>query len=402
MIIINQKSILFILFSVCISISGKSQEIFDAVKNNDSLKIRKLLCKDISQKDLKDQSGNTPLHNAVLNGSTEIVKLLLANGANIGAMNFQKETPLQLSIDNDKNNISKLLFENLLSKRNQYLTMGKQSFDTLKKYPSFSEKKIQYPIEVNFFYDDSSDSNLKRLRDTYKLDSIAGKGSEMEQIINLMTWVYSLTGHANDPVFPKELNAFSLIHLAKVEKMGMNCYMKTIILNEIYLSMGYKSRETHLLPHTGEENVSHFITSVYSYTLGRWILMDPDFGVYVTDDTGNILGISEIRKKLIKNESLVVVSVDTGQSKSELMWGNIFNMITGTDYFWFLSNYIFKIRCPQNSIFNQDTGSSRRIYFELLPDKYKGDQVNDFKMLPKNMKIYFINNEELFWQIPND
>jgi hypothetical protein len=396
----NIKSIITIIFSVTFALSGQSQEIFDAVKNNDSVKVRKLLIKDPEQKDLRDQSGNTPLHYAVLNGSSEIVKLLLANGAYMGTLNFQKENPLQLSLNNDNNNISKLLFESLLSKRSQYLIMGKQWLDNLKRYPDFSNEKIKYPVEVNFFYDDSSESNLKRLRVTYKLDSIAGNCSETGQIINLMTWVFSLIGHANNPDLPKELNAYNLINLAQVEKMEISCYMKTLILNEVYLSMGFKSRRTHLLPHTGEEKESHYITSVYSNTFGKWILMDPDFGVYVTDEIGNILGISEIRKKLIKDEPMVVVNINTVKSKSELLWDNIFEMITGADYLWFLSDFIFKIRCPQNSTFNQDTGFPQNTFFELLPDNYKGDLLQDFKIYSYNRKVYFINNEDLFWQKP--
>jgi hypothetical protein len=232
------------------------------------------------------------------------------------------------------------------------------------------------------------------------LDSIAGNCSETGQIINLMTWVFSLIGHANNPDLPKELNAYNLINLAQVEKMEISCYMKTLILNEVYLSMGFKSRRTHLLPHTGEENESHYITSVYSNTFGKWILMDPDFGVYVTDEIGNILGISEIRKKLIKDEPMVVVNINTVKSKSELLWDNIFEMITGADYLWFLSDFIFKIRCPQNSTFNQDTGFPQNTFFELLPDNYKGDLLQDFKIYSYNRKVYFINNEDLFWQKP--
>jgi len=42
--------------------------------------------------------------------------------------------------------------------------------------------------------------------------------------------VFRLTGHANEPEIPKELNAFNLIRLAKDEHKLINCYMKTVIL----------------------------------------------------------------------------------------------------------------------------------------------------------------------------
>lgn len=168
----------------------------------------------------------------------------------------------------------------------------------------------------------------------------------------MMTWVYHLTGHANEPEIPKELNALNLIRLAKVEHMLINCYMKTVILNEIYLAMGFESRQTHLLPHSNEEEESHFVTSVYSRTLGKWILMDPDFGVYMTDEKGNILGVAEIRSRLIAGQRLVVKEADASGNIFAKTWRNLGNFVDGTDYAWFLSDFIFKIQCPQNSLFD--------------------------------------------------
>jgi len=238
----------------------------------------------------------------------------------------------------------------LAHNRSQNLSMGREWTGLLKKHTAFSAKSPGYPVGVNFHYSPPTDDNLKKLRDTYNLETVAGQGSETDRIINLVSWVYKLTGHANEPQIPKELNAFNLIHLAKDEHMLINCYMKTVILNEVFLAMGFSSRQTHLLPHSHEEDESHFITSVYSRELGKWILMDPDFGVYVTDEKGNILGVAEIRGRLISGDPLVYKDIeDTSRSSISKTWENFTNFIDGRDYFWFLSDFIFKIRCPQNS-----------------------------------------------------
>jgi len=199
--------------------------------------------------------------------------------------------------------------------RSQNVSMGRQWASLLKKHSGFSAKRPGYPVDVNFQYAAPTDDNLRKLRKMYNLETVAGQGSETDRTINLTSWVYQLTGHANNPQIPKELNAFHLIRLAKVEHKTINCYMKTIILNEVFLAMGFSSRQTHLLPHSNEEDESHFITSVYSRTQGKWILMDPDFGVYVTDEKGNILGVAEIRSRLIAVQPLVVKDVvNTGRS----------------------------------------------------------------------------------------
>ncbi len=287
----------------------------------------------------------------------------------------------------------------LVQKRNNNLALGREWAGLLKKHATFSAKPSGYLVNVDFSYADSSDENLTRLRDMYNLQKIAGQGTETDRIINLTRWVYQLTGHANEPEIPKELNAFSLIRLAKDEHMQINCYMKTVILNEIFLAMGLSSRWTHLLPHSREEDQSHFVTSVYSPALGKWILMDPDFGVYVTDEKGTILGVAEIRKRLIAGEPAVVKGLDTSESALARTWGSVENFIEGVNYPWILSAFIFKIRCPQVSTFNQRSMPDK-VYFELLPDGYREELLRESEMTKRGTVVY-INDEELFWQKPS-
>jgi hypothetical protein len=42
----------------------------------------------------------------------------------------------------------------------------------------------------------------------------------------------------------------------------------------------------------------------------------------------------------------------------------------GSDYLWFLADFIFKIRCPQVSMFDQRS-KPNKLYFESLPDGYR-------------------------------
>lgn len=283
--------------------------------------------------------------------------------------------------------------------RSQNVATGAEWESLLRKHPAFSAKRPGYPVDVKFHYAAPTDDNLRKLRDTYDLETAAGHGSETDRIINLTRWVFQLTGHANMPAIPKELNALNLIPLAKVEHMQMNCYMKTVILNEVFLATGFASRQTHLLPHSNEEDESHYITSVYSHTLGKWILMDPDFGAYVTDEKGNILGIAEIRSRVIGGEPLVANGfVNTGRSIFAKAWANLGEFIEGADYLWYLRKNIFKIRCPQVSMFDQRS-QPNQVYFELIPDRYREELLQEPR-ITKRGKIVSINDEGLFWQKP--
>ncbi|MBN1330219.1 MAG: hypothetical protein JXA54_12165 [Candidatus Heimdallarchaeota archaeon] len=280
-----------------------------------------------------------------------------------------------------------------IQKWREYRAEGRECLNLLRKYPLFFESDEKLPIAIDFYYSSPTEENLRKLRETYELDIIAGQGSEVTKIINLMTWVYQLAAHANEPAIPTERNAFSFIHMAKNENKSINCYMKTVILNEVYLSMGFFSRYTHLLPYTKEEETSHYITSVYSQTLGKWISMDPDFGVYVKDRKGIILGVAEIRKYMIERKPMKAIHIGKSTLKQKTE-----DWISKLDYFWFLSLFIFKIRCPKISKFNQDS-EENRVYYELLPKNYN-DKLISTSQLKGGKEIVFISDESAFWKNP--
>lgn len=102
-------SILVIAVFLFAAAAAQAQEIFAAVKNNDLEKIKVLIEKDASLVNIKDEAGNTPLHNAVIIGSGEIIELLLSRGADINAQNTQLNTPLHEAIQNRKENTAALL-----------------------------------------------------------------------------------------------------------------------------------------------------------------------------------------------------------------------------------------------------------------------------------------------------
>jgi hypothetical protein len=219
---------------------------------------------------------------------------------------------------------------------------------------------------------------------------VAGTGSETERIINLMKWTHQLTSHAVKPTIPKELNAINLVELCKSEKKKLNCWMYSIILNEAYLSLGYPSRIIHLLPHSGEKRESHFVTAVYSSDLRNWIMMDADMCGYLEDESGSILGIPEIRQRLVMGKPLIV--------NDEI---GVFSKVLGKwSYIWYLSKNIFRYNCQQRSEFGQESQGAKRVYIELLPDGYREELLSRPKITARGNEIFYINDEKLFWQLP--
>ncbi len=274
--------------------------------------------------------------------------------------------------------------------RSKITSAGKRWMNLLKQHVAFSAKSREKYADMQFHYAREQDENLKRLRETYHLDAVAGSGSETERIINLMKWVNRLTWHHPRPKLSAPYNAFHMIESSKGRKQGINCWMFALTLNEVYLSMGFASRLVHLMPYSSENKESHFVTSVYSKELGKWLYMDPDVGGYFTDETGNILGIPEIRSRLI-----------TGQPRLPNRDVRGFTRVLGKgSYAWYLSKNIFRYACSPASEFDQETNRQGRTYYELIPDGYQEELLREPQTTPRGNTIIYVNDEELFWQKP--
>ncbi|MFM8492077.1 MAG: TPR end-of-group domain-containing protein [Candidatus Methylopumilus sp.] len=96
--------------------------------------------------------------------------------------NVQNDTDLE-NIRNEKEFTE---LNNKLKQTGDYLSIlknaGKYNLSDNRKLPAFS-------------YQASDNPNLLALRKGFNLDSIAGQGSDMLQILNLMHWIHDLVPH---------------------------------------------------------------------------------------------------------------------------------------------------------------------------------------------------------------
>ncbi len=265
-------------------------------------------------------------------------------------------------------------------------------------YGRLSDQKCRScPAPVSFSYADGTERGLQLLRQKYALDEVAGDGPEVERLIRLMSWVYRLSGHVKLEENSAECNALHFIRQVREEDRQIDGFKKNVVLNELYLSMGYASRQTHLLSQRDETGPGHYVTSVYSRQLRRWLLMDPDFGVYLTDEGGLPLGVTGIRRAMVADQPLKAVHVGRSWLGKGLL--HLTQYLEGSDYIWFLAEYIFMVRCPQCSRFNQDA-LPNRVYFELRPDSMPENPLIQAGLAQRGMKVHCLDDEELFWQAP--
>ncbi len=249
-----------------------------------------------------------------------------------------------------------------------------------------------------FTYQSQNDSNLVKVRKELNLDSVAGKGKELSQIFNLMHWVHNLIKHDGNSNNPTLKNAIDLIKVCKAGNRGVNCRMLATILNECYLSMGIKSRFVTCMPRETKFNDCHVINIVYSKDLNKWIWIDPTFDAYVMDDKGNLLGIQEVRERLIKDQPLVL-NADANWNKEEL---------ESKEYYleYYMAKNLYRLETPLVSEYNTETWNKGKevTYVELLP-------LDGIEQTPQKKEVtnhetgvkfiyYKTNNPNLFWTNP--
>jgi hypothetical protein len=216
-----------------------------------------------------------------------------------------------------------------------------------------------------FSYTNSSDKRLRKLRETFNLDSIAGNGTDLEQVLNLLQWAHTVVRHDGNSTNPAQRDALSIIQVCRDEDRGVNCRMMATVLNEAYLAMGFKSRHVTCLPMNKEDPDCHVTNMVFVPSLNKWIYVDPTFGGYFMDEDSTFLNFPEIRERLIHGDSLILPDDMDWNGKPKMR----------EDYLAYMTKNMFRFSVPLASApgYESDTTLSLRAWVTLNPDGYDDD-----------------------------
>lgn len=249
-----------------------------------------------------------------------------------------------------------------------------------------------------FTYQSPNAPELVALRSGLHLDSIAGTGSELSKILNLLHWIHALIPHDGNHENPVVKNALHMIAVCKQEQRGLNCRGLATVLNECYLSLGIKSRFITCMPKDSIFNDCHVINLVWASELNKWIWIDPTNDAYVMDENGLLLSPEEVRDRLIRNRPLIL--------NPDANWNRKMS-VTKEDYLYhYMAKNLYRIECPVVSEYDTESwqNGKKLTYVELLPlDAFaQTPQYSEFtnKKLGVTFINYKTNNPSLFWEKP--
>jgi hypothetical protein len=273
------------------------------------------------------------------------------------------------------------------------ITWEPSKLEILKKAEQFNFNDKQ--TQVNFTYQKQNHPDLIKLKTVLNLDSIAGSGTELSKIFNLMHFVHNTIEHDGGSNNPSKKNALDLIKVCKTKNRGVNCRMMATVLNDCYLAMGIKSRHITCMPRPTKVDECHVINMVYSSDLKKWIWIDPTFAAYVMDEKGNLLGIGEVRERLIKDLPLIL--------NPDANWNR--NVLQTKEHYLdeYMAKNLYRLETPVHSQYNMETFKPGKTieYIELLP-------LDGIKQNPKKERwtgkngVHYIkyrtNNPDVFWE----
>lgn len=286
------------------------------------------------------------------------------------------------------------------------LLNGSVECHTQVKYaPSFMEVLRQgktFDGEINpsipgFSYQDSTQPNLAAFRRAFNLDSVAGTGSEVSRIINLLHWVHYLIPHDGQHDNPVVKNAMSMIAECSKGDRGLNCRGLGTVLNEAYLSLGFKSRFLTCLPKDSTDTECHVINMVYSRDLKKWIWVDPTNDAYVMNEKGELLSVEEVRQRLINGQPLIL--------NPDANWNRRMTVLKENYLYEYMAKNLYRFSCPIVSQYDSETPAKGKQveYLELVPLDYYNPKppVEELKRPSGSVLVtYTTNNPEVFWQSP--
>ena len=163
-------------------------------------------------------------------------------------------------------------------------------------------------IDDCIFSYDFNAPEYEKLKTKYRIDEVAGTGSELEKALRLMEWCSNNVLHnggTKDVEFiPKTSGDILDYAFGKGREYGVYCRLQAIVFTECCLALGIKSRILHCLPFSPNDFDTHVVSMVYISDLKKWVMLDASNNRYFLDPQDNILSPMEIRTKLAFNEHI--------------------------------------------------------------------------------------------------
>ena len=161
----------------------------------------------------------------------------------------------------------------------------------------------------------------KEIRDYFQLDTLfAPDADTWTKALAIGKFVASNIPHDNPRTWPEHFNAIGLWEYTTNVSPALNCRMHSIVAFELFLAAGLDAKYITCLPQDSNDNDCHVVNEVWLPELGKWAMIDTDFGGhYFSDLNGTPLSLKEMREHYISGEKMMYYPA-FGKGKTKRNW----------------------------------------------------------------------------------
>ena len=152
-----------------------------------------------------------------------------------------------------------------------------------------------------------------KLLKVYHLDEIAGQGSDFARALRLMDWLCAHTWYNGMSIwsaylFQRREDSARMLRYAydRPFARALNCKHRTLLLADCLLAVGIPALPLWLRNEGSEGTFRHCVVHAWLGDQRRWVMLDPSFNSYITDENGRALHLIEIYGRHRQGESLRV------------------------------------------------------------------------------------------------
>ncbi len=233
---------------------------------------------------------------------------------------------------------------------------------------------------IHFSYDNNN-PHFEQLKSKYPIEKAAGDGDDFSKATGILNWISEHICYKGNYTGIIAHNALDLLDYTydKGNLFGVNCVSLSAILAECLLAVGLAARRVFLMPCSPYDGDFHAVVNVYISQMKKWVMLDPVFCDYFTNEAGECLSLLELRSCLAEQKPIF----SEGNAKENI------------EYF---AKNLFYFETIEKSTYNEDETvaegkSSQNRIIILSPEGYDPKETRKINLGYRELK--FGNNPRL-------
>ncbi|MFR5875710.1 MAG: transglutaminase domain-containing protein [Eubacterium sp.] len=147
------------------------------------------------------------------------------------------------------------------------------------------------------------------IKEKYSLDNVIKGDNDFEKALSLMQWLTDSTYYSGaqclfHKLLPDDTLAILDFSYKKSFKYAINCRYKAIALTDLLIAYGIKAYPVAMIDANKDGN--HLTVQIYLSDDRKWVLFDPSFNTYFTDNENNVLDVFELRDYFLEGKEPIV------------------------------------------------------------------------------------------------